>query len=276
LYPQLSSYQYASNSPVANIDLDGAEALRHTGPVMISPQIQRVANEATILKLQHPTWSDFKLYAKASWNVTVGYAHDVLDVGGLVPGVGEPADFVNGVLYTLQGEGTNAALSFAGALPIAGWASTGTKWAKNALKLSDNAFHSASGLIFKMGSKHGNRLAHVLEHTADDLTKRTHGVFELGDKLVENLDNAFSALKNTKWTKQLKVGESETVNGITRTLQEGIAENGTKELREAYIIDMGKKVGYEGGSKGTGESLNKIMMVLKSGTSEVITAFSIK
>ncbi len=229
-----------------------------------------------ILKLQHPTWGSLKLQARAAWNVTTGYAHDVLDVAGLVPGAGEPADLINGVLYTLRGDKTNAALSFAGMLPIAGIGATGAKWAKNAFRLSDNAFHSASGLVFKAGSKHGNRLAHVLEHTANDLSKFKHGVFEVGNKLVETLDDAYSKVVNTKWTKQLTAGETETVGGITRRLQEVSLGNGTKELRESFVIDMGKKVGYEGGKKGTGEALTKVNLVLKQGSGEVITAFPTK
>ena len=153
---------------------------------------------------------------------------------------------------------------------------TGAKWAKNILKLSDNAFHSASGLIFKFGSRHGNRLAHVLEHTANDLTKAKHGVFDIGDKLVETLDDAYAKVANTKFTKQLKVGESETVGGVTKTLQEITLDDGAKELRESFIVDVGKKVGYEGGKTGTGAALNKINLVLKQGSSEVITAFPTK
>ncbi|WP_218145535.1 hypothetical protein [Psychrobacillus sp. OK032] len=36
----------------------------------------------------------------------------VLDVAGLVPGFGEVADGINGVIYSFRGDTTNAALSF--------------------------------------------------------------------------------------------------------------------------------------------------------------------
>ncbi|MFJ5768821.1 T7SS effector LXG polymorphic toxin [Psychrobacillus sp. NPDC093180] len=54
----------------------------------------------------------------------------VLDVAGLVPGFGEIADGVNGVIYTARGDKTNAALSFGAMIPFAGWASTGGKFVK--------------------------------------------------------------------------------------------------------------------------------------------------
>ncbi len=51
-----------------------------------------------------------------------------LDILGLVPGFGEPADGVNGLIYGLRGDETNAALSLAGMVPFIGWGATGTKW----------------------------------------------------------------------------------------------------------------------------------------------------
>ncbi|WP_144510127.1 T7SS effector LXG polymorphic toxin [Bacillus sp. FJAT-22090] len=54
----------------------------------------------------------------------------VLDVAGLIPGVGEIADGVNGIIYSARGDTTNAALSFGAMIPFAGWVSTGGKFAK--------------------------------------------------------------------------------------------------------------------------------------------------
>lgn len=276
-YPMLSPYQFASNTPIWAKDMDGQEGIvTNFRPYLASASMQRISNEAILLKIQHPTWSSFRVWTKATWNVNVGQAHDMLDIMGLTPVLGEPLDIMNGMLYTIEGNGQDAMLSFAATVPLAGAGVTGLKWAKKALKFSDNAFQSASGLIFKIGSKHGNRLAHVIEHTADDLSKFKHGVFDVGNKLVETLDDAYSQVINTKWSKKLNVGESETMGGITKTLQESTLSDGTKELRESFIIDMGKKVGYEGGKKGTGDALNKINLVLKEGSGEVITAFPTK
>ncbi|MEK5206694.1 T7SS effector LXG polymorphic toxin [Psychrobacillus sp. FSL H8-0510] len=52
----------------------------------------------------------------------------VLDIAGLIPGVGEIADGVNGVIYSARGDALNATLSFSAMIPFAGWASTAGKF----------------------------------------------------------------------------------------------------------------------------------------------------
>jgi len=59
-------------------------------------------------------------------------SHTVLDVGGLVPGGGEPIDGVNAAWYAAEGDGTNAALSAGSMFPFLGWGSTIAKWGKKA------------------------------------------------------------------------------------------------------------------------------------------------
>ncbi|GJF25717.1 hypothetical protein SHO565_62810 [Streptomyces sp. HO565] len=63
--------------------------------------------------------------------------HATLDVVGMVPVVGEGADLVNAGIYAYEGDWTNAALSAASAIPVAGNVATGAKMAKNASKAMD-------------------------------------------------------------------------------------------------------------------------------------------
>jgi len=54
--------------------------------------------------------------------------HAILDIAGMVPLIGEPADGINGIWYAHEGDLGNAGLSFAGALaPIGGQAITGSR-----------------------------------------------------------------------------------------------------------------------------------------------------
>ncbi|WP_342529972.1 hypothetical protein MKY80_14665 [Lysinibacillus sp. FSL R5-0849] len=53
-----------------------------------------------------------------------------LDLVGLIPGVGEIADGVNGIIYLARGAKVNAALSFGAMIPFVGWAATGGKFVK--------------------------------------------------------------------------------------------------------------------------------------------------
>ncbi|MFU8646650.1 EndoU domain-containing protein [Lysinibacillus sp. RSDA_15] len=50
-----------------------------------------------------------------------------LDLVGLIPGFGEIADGVNGIIYLARGDKVNAALSFGAMIPFSGWAATGGK-----------------------------------------------------------------------------------------------------------------------------------------------------
>lgn len=65
--------------------------------------------------------------------------HIALDVGGMVPAVGIACDLVNGVIYTIEGDGVNASFSYAGAIPIVGWFSTGAKYTFKGVKLANGS-----------------------------------------------------------------------------------------------------------------------------------------
>ena len=72
--------------------------------------------------------------------------HGGLDVVGLVPVLGEPADLVNAGIYAFEGDYTNAALSGGAALPFVGMAATGAKWGKRAVDVADD-LHDASKAV---------------------------------------------------------------------------------------------------------------------------------
>ncbi|MFF1681929.1 polymorphic toxin-type HINT domain-containing protein [Streptomyces sp. NPDC058256] len=75
------------------------------------------------------------LYWGESWISPVG--HGVLDVAGLVPGFGEPADLINGLWYTAEGNYIDAGLSYASAIPIAGYGASAAKGARYVNKAVD-------------------------------------------------------------------------------------------------------------------------------------------
>lgn len=65
--------------------------------------------------------------------------HGFLDLVGLIPVIGEPADFVNGVWYYADGDVINGSLSMGSAIPFAGWAVSGGKWVRRGLELDELA-----------------------------------------------------------------------------------------------------------------------------------------
>jgi len=82
-----------------------------------------------ILRFLHPKWSDTKIHLTAWWNLFKEPVHLLLDLGGLIPVVGEAADLINGAIYLMEGDNLNAGISFAATIPFAGWAATGSKYA---------------------------------------------------------------------------------------------------------------------------------------------------
>mgnify|MGYP006955756199 FL=1 len=91
----------------------------------------------------------------------------------------------------------------------------------NALKYNgDGTWTSNAGLVYGQGSKHGNRVKHVLAHTQPDSSKPKHTVFSVDKSNVIGLiDEAW----NNK-----SVGN--------------LAPNGYV----TYNIDMGKTIGTNG------------------------------
>ncbi|MBA2750432.1 MAG: hypothetical protein H0U45_17310 [Tatlockia sp.] len=72
--------------------------------------------------------------------------HTVLDLAGLVPVLGAPADGINAVWYAAEGDWVNAGLSATGMIPIAGEAATAAKLgirATDAVRGADDAVDAA-------------------------------------------------------------------------------------------------------------------------------------
>ncbi|RIV42065.1 fibronectin type III domain-containing protein [Flagellimonas pelagia] len=72
--------------------------------------------------------------------------HLVLDMAGMVPAAGELFDFANGIWYTIEGDGTSAAISFASTIPLV-YATT-VKNVGRVIKLADGSYQ-----ILKLSSK---------------------------------------------------------------------------------------------------------------------------
>jgi len=89
-----------------------------------------------LVKLEHPSWPKWQVYLTAMWRTMSEVVHTGLDIAGLVPVIGEIADLANGIIYTLEGDGVNASLSFAATVPVAGWFATGVKYAKKTINLA--------------------------------------------------------------------------------------------------------------------------------------------
>ncbi len=88
-----------------------------------------------------------------------GLVHGALDVLGMIPIIGEPADLLNGGIYAAEGDVVNAGLSLASAIPLAG-----------------NVIGAG-----KLGLKYGDEVVGAVAHYGDDLVG---AVAHYGDDLV--------------------------------------------------------------------------------------------
>lgn len=121
--------------------------------------------------------------------------------------------------------------------------------------LGDNAWVSPAGVRYVGRDPEGRtRKEHVLRH-AKDLPDREgpHGVFDEGESLT------------FAW-----------IDEAWKTIQANRIRPQTEGDRETYTVPMGRRVGYLGGKTGAKQNhppLTKIFLVVRKGTSEVITAF---
>jgi len=109
--------------------------------------------------------------------------------------------------------------------------------------IGNSMWKSSSGLIYDQGSKEGNRVLHVLQHTKPDITKSKHTVFNVGkDKLLSLIDEA--------WDMRGKVNSVVQKNG-----------------NEVFDIPMSREIGTNGETK--------IRIVVEKGTSNIVTSYPI-
>jgi hypothetical protein len=88
------------------------------------------------------------------------------------------ADLTNGVLYTVQGDGVNATLSYGAAIPFVGWVSTGAKYATILYKVGNKTYRMKNYIdaAGKITFSHSGKLRAILGMgpAASDLRQAHH------------------------------------------------------------------------------------------------------
>lgn len=111
---------------VSSMPVEGQPAWQPTTAEDLTNIVNAIEREARIAEENAPPWYS-----------AVG--HVLLDIVGLIPGLGEPADGLNAAWYLSEGNTTDAALSGAGMIPFAGWFSVGGKWVRRAFTAEEMA-----------------------------------------------------------------------------------------------------------------------------------------
>ncbi|WP_342481511.1 hypothetical protein NST07_10635 [Paenibacillus sp. FSL L8-0340] len=223
---------------------------------------------------------------KSFWSKALDIGQTVLDVAGLIPGVGEIADLANAGIYALRGDYTSAFLSVGASVPFAGWGPTGVKLGNKVRKVLQKIdlagqASKAYGAIKTVASKGADVAKAIgkLVDTAGDalnaglgkvLTKAKKlasnvSAFDLAGKLKSQMNTLLE--KHSKLKKVLHLAGGMGVNYMA-TLAMGSGVDALSEHADSNIVKvavftlsmlMGRsrlKKGKGGGSKGTGEVKN--------------------
>ncbi len=110
--------------------------------------------------------------------------------------------------------------------------------------IGNGEWKSPQGLIYGQGSKHGNRINHILEHANPNPSKPLHSVFNTSK-------NDVLSLIDEAWAKRTGVKPIIQANG-----------------NAVYNIKMGRIIGTDGETQ--------IRIVVESNTSKIVTAFPVK
>lgn len=94
-----------------------------------------------------------------------------LDVIGLIPGAGAPADILNGVISAARGDWLGAGLSLLGVVPVAGEAATVAKIAKGADRYLAAVRKVADEVLPKLPEGVANKLRGALEKAEDKINE---------------------------------------------------------------------------------------------------------
>ena len=159
-YPYYSPYQFSSNSPLLFVDMDGLEPKTHErnwsfvynaggdrlGTMLKTPsgeyvwrefdesiqswryQYYKVDEAEQLGEWEKFTPNNESMYTMEALGEFTEMAfeafkegmHTGLDVAGMIPVIGEVADGINAVFYTLEGDFGNAAVSLVALIPVIG------------------------------------------------------------------------------------------------------------------------------------------------------------
>ena len=205
-YTGLSGYAYAGNNPLSYIDVLGlylGEPIYYGGvldeavvrPPRNTCNTSDVGSVFSFFRSSAGVWTR-EYNRRYNWdrmsdlgnlNLTLvnnyrnpffPILHDLLDMGGMIPGIGEPLDMINAGVYLLEGDKLNFSLSLAAVIPVAGNFATGTRILG---KLSNRELVYAAGLrAFKNIPGKGHAVGSMRHTYATNFLKHYQGIY--GDR----------------------------------------------------------------------------------------------
>jgi len=145
-----SPYTFANDNPLLFNDPLGltADSTIKPTPPLPTPCVDcptgKLAEEKELQEVV--VTSTPKKKSSGFWSGLLDVVQTGIDLVGLIPVVGEIADGANALIYLARGDKTNAALSAAAMVPIAGWAATGAKLVVKTVNLTAKARKATQAL----------------------------------------------------------------------------------------------------------------------------------
>lgn len=198
-----------------------------------------------IVRSQNPHWPNYKIFAKAYLDTV----QLLLDFAGLVPVIGEVADITNGVIYVISGDGINASLSFASAIPVAGWFTAGVKMAKRADGLRFLVVGANNLITF--GAANSTKFRAACGIAVGDATKQAHHIIPRGSQIIEHsavqkaaqanisqgfhIDSALNGIAVATWRNQPNHNQ---YNSLIKSKLDAIPSNLTPNQTYAAVLNI--------------------------------------
>lgn len=203
--------------------------------------------QCVMVEIEHPTYPKWRVY----WEASKEMVHLMLDGIGLIPGAGEIADLSNGLIYTIEGDGVNAGLSYASAIPFVGWFSTGAKFAKKTINLTNGTkttlkWARKAGNLVNFGDR--RQLRTVLKLLKGDLrqahhiipwAKQTHPAIQKAAKRSGSSPfHMNDALNGIPLDESVHLGSHAHYDNLVQIRLDQIPNNATPEQAYDKILDI--------------------------------------
>ena len=163
------------------------------------------------------------------WDEYGEWVHGALDAVGFVPGLGEIADGLNGLVYLAEGRYLEASLSAVAMIPILGDLGKAGKWALNSVdtvvekvvkEVAEDAIQKVANELIEEGAEK------VLRETTEELIEKS--VNEAGGELIEKVT-----------TETLEEGTEKVIKAV---LNDTIVEEATEEVLEEASKEATQRV----------------------------------
>ena len=191
-----------------------------------------------------PAFDEASAWWQDTWNKYGEWVHGALDTVGFIPGLGEIADGLNGLIYLGEGRYIEAGLSLVSMIPIAGDLSKVGKWG---LKMGQEILETATEKVTKVVAE--TIIAKATKESLDEVAEIAFK--EIGEELAEKAakESLEQAIEKTVHEASEELVEKVSQTATEKTLKEGteqlasqVAKESVEEIAEKTVKETGEEL----------------------------------